>query len=115
MTAEPIPRPLIILGEEFRLMAGELEMRMSEPPFEAGSVFSIFDLVDEHLEILGAQFGAFGDAISNGLGQLTHEIVAWQRVVALRSGARLSQCAVAEQPGFREREVALRFGSVSLY
>ena len=43
MTDDSIPRPLIILGEEFRLMAGELEMRMDETPFETSSVFSIGD------------------------------------------------------------------------
>lgn len=89
MTAEPIPRPLIILGEEFRLMAGELEMRMAEPPFEAGSVFSIFDLVDDHLELLGAHVGAFGDEISNGLGQLTHEPDEYFRGVASRMSLEL--------------------------
>ena len=73
MIDDPIPRPLTILGGEFRLMANELLMRMDETPFEAGSVFSIFDLVDEHLELLDRHVSAFGEEVNNGLGRLTHE------------------------------------------
>ena len=73
MTDDPIPRPLIVLGEDFRLMAEELGMRMDETPLETGTVSNIFDLVDEHMELLADHVGAFCEEISEGLGRLTHE------------------------------------------
>ena len=73
MTDEPIPRPLIILGEEFRLMAEELRLRMDETPLETGTVYDIFDLVDLHMTLLGTHVNAFCEEVGNGLGRLTHE------------------------------------------
>ena len=70
MTDDPIPRPLIILGEDFRLMAEELGMRMDEMPLETGAVSDIFDLVDEHLELLADHVDAFGEDIGEGLGRV---------------------------------------------
>ena len=87
MTDDPIPRPLIILGEEFRLMIDGLLLRMDETPFETGSVFSIFDLVDEHLELLGDHVSAFCEEVGNGLGRLTHEPDEYFRGVASRMNA----------------------------
>ena len=89
MTDDPIPRPLIILGEEFRLMVDVLHMRMDETPFETGSVFDIFDLVDEHLELLTRHVGAFCEEVSNGLGRLTHEPDAYFHGVASRMNIEL--------------------------
>ena len=89
MTDESIPRPLIVLGEEFRLMAEELSMRMDETPFETGTVYNIFDLVDEHLTLLGDHVSAFGDQISAGLGRLTYEPDEYFRGVASRISLEL--------------------------
>ncbi len=60
MTDESIPRPLIVLGEEFRLMAEELSLRMDETPFETGTVYNIA------------------------------RVVAWQEVIPVRVGSRPS-------------------------
>ena len=89
MTNEPIPRPLIILGEEFRLMVDGLLMRMDETPFETGIAFNIFDLVDEHLQLLVGHVSALGEEIGNGLGRLTHEPDEYFRGVASRMNMEL--------------------------
>ena len=73
MTDDPIPRPLIVLGGHFRPMAGRLGMRMDETPLQSGTVSDIFELVDEHLELLNGHVVAFGERIGEGLGRLTHE------------------------------------------
>lgn len=72
MTADALPRPLLILGEEFRLMDEALGTRMRAPPFATGAVFDIFDLVDKHLVLLNEHVAAFSVEIDEGLGQLTH-------------------------------------------
>ena len=84
-----ISRPLIILGEEFRLMVDRLLMRMDETPFETGSVFDIYDLVDEHLDLLAQHVSAFGEEIGNGLGRLTHEPDEYFHGVASRMNMEL--------------------------
>ena len=89
MTDDPIPRPLIVLGEEFRLMAEELGTRMDETPFETGTVSNIFDLIDEHMELLNDHVGAFGEEIGEGLGRLTHEPDEYFHGVASRLNAEL--------------------------
>ncbi len=89
MTDEPIPQPLIILGEHFRLMAGELSMRMDATSFESGTVYNIFDLVDDHMTLLGNHVSAFCEEVSNGLGQLTHEPDEYFHGVANRLNAEL--------------------------
>lgn len=91
MTDEPIPRPLIVLGEEFRLMIDGLLMGMDETPFEIGNVFSIFDLVDEHLERLARHVTTFCEEIGNGLGRLTHEPDEYFRGVASRMNMELEE------------------------
>ena len=73
MTDEPVPRPLTILGEAFRFMAETLRTRMDEAPFETGSVFNIFDLLDEHVQLLNDHVSAFGTQVNEGLGLLTYE------------------------------------------
>ena len=54
MTDDPVPRPLVVLGEHFRPMAGRLGKRMDEVPVEAGEVSDTFGLVDEHTALLTA-------------------------------------------------------------
>ena len=89
MTDDPIPRPLKILGDDFRLMAEELGTRMDEMPFETGTVSNIFDLIDEHMEHLADHVNAFGEEIGEGLGRLTHEPDEYFRGVTSRLNAEL--------------------------
>ena len=89
MTDDPVPRPLVVLGEHFRPMAEMLGKRMDEVPVEAGEVSDIFGLVDEHTELLTDHVVAFGEAISEGLGRLTHEADEYFHEVASRLNAEL--------------------------
>ena len=89
MTDDSIPRPLIILGEEFRPMVDGLLMRMDETPFETGGVFDIHDLIDKHLELLAHHVSAFGEEVSDGLGRLTHEPDEYFHGVASRMNMEL--------------------------
>ena len=86
MTVEHIPRPLIV---ELRLMARELGTRMDETPFVTGTVFDIFDLVDEHAALLGLHVSAFGEEVNQGLGRLTDEPDAYFHRVARRLNTEL--------------------------
>ena len=73
MTDEPIPRPLIVLGEAFGVMSRELDERMRATPWAGGTVFDIFDLVDEHMTLLAVHVAAFAEEVNEGLGRLTDE------------------------------------------
>ena len=87
LTDDPIPRPLIVLGEHFRLMFQGLGMRMDEAPVETGAVSDIFEQVDEHLELIKSHVVAFGEVVSEGLGRLTLEPDAYFHQVANRLNA----------------------------
>ena len=84
MTDEPIPRPLIVLGEAFGVMSRELDERMRDTPLAGGTVFDIFDLVDEHMTLLAVHVAAFAEAVNEGLGRLTDEPDAYFHGVAGR-------------------------------
>ena len=62
---------------------------MDEVPVEAGEVSDILGLVDEHTALLTAHVIAFGEAIGEGLGRLTHEPDEYFHEVASRLNAEL--------------------------
>jgi len=72
MTTDSLPRPLIILAEEFRQMDEAVGTRMAAQSFDTGAVFDIFDLVDRHLVLMNDRVSAFSREIDAGLGSLYH-------------------------------------------
>lgn len=89
MTDEPVPRPLVLLGEEFRRMCREVDTRMDAAPFKSAPLFDICELLDEHLPLLSEHVTGFGEEINEGLGHLTHEPDSYFRRIARRMNAHL--------------------------
>lgn len=58
-----LPRPLILVAEEFRRMSAELNARMVATPFKTDTPFDIVDLVNEHLALSAAHVTAATEAL----------------------------------------------------
>ena len=89
MTDDPIPRPLIVLGEWFRQMDDESSRRMNEAPLQTGTIYDIADLIDDHLHRLVDHVNAFADVVNEGLGRLSYEPDEYFNGVARRLEAEL--------------------------
>lgn len=73
MTSEPIPRPLIVLREEFNSMSVALNSRMGTKPRRSGREIDILDLSGEHVIKLSDHVHVFCEQISDGLDTITYE------------------------------------------
>ncbi len=89
MTDDAVPRPLVLLGEEFRRMCREVDTRMDETPFRNAPLFDIGELLDEHLPLLSEHVTGFGEEINEGLGHLTLEPDSYFRRIARRMNSHL--------------------------
>lgn len=72
MTTESIPRPLIVLREEFQPMAESLNSRMLKQPRPSSRKFDIFDLTGDHIQKLSNHVRLFGEQI-RGIGTIAYE------------------------------------------
>lgn len=89
MTDDAVPRPLVLLGEEFRRMCTEVDTRMDAAPFRSATLYDIHELLDEHLPLLTTHVAGFGEEIEEGLGHLTHEPDSYFRRIARRMSSHL--------------------------
>lgn len=89
MTVDPNRQALGIVGNEFRLMVKKIDRRMDDAPATTGVVYSIFDLVDEHLSLLVDCVEDFTDAVSEAHRMATNERDDHYQRVSYRMNAEL--------------------------
>ena len=73
MTTEPIPRPLVVIQEEFHATAGSLNSRMLAQSRFYDREFDVLDLSGEHVQKLSDHVHLFCEQIAKGLGTITYE------------------------------------------
>ena len=73
MTTEPIPRPLVVLREEFQAMSESLISRMGVIPPKSDLEVDVLDLSGEHVKKLSDHVHSFCEQIAQGLGTITYE------------------------------------------
>ena len=84
MTTESIPRPLVVLREEFQAMSESLNSRMGTKPLRSGREVDILDLSGEHILKLSDHVHVFCEQISDGLDTITYEPDSYlRRIVSL--------------------------------
>lgn len=73
MSTEPIPRPLVVLREEFKTMSESLNSRMGAIPDKSDLEVDVLDLSGEHVTKLSEHVHSFCEQIADGLGTITYE------------------------------------------